>query len=195
MSSKRNDNSATSAPSTPGHPSQQQQQGFQTKRCFVTHSTPIPQKELTPPPAPLQPAPLPKRKHGSNSRAPSDSNRPETPPSQPPRSRFVPPSRREEERTFAMLWEKPSYRTSSCSPALKLDGQDKRPGQHRGSQPFMWPNCRGGEGLRTKGADAFEGATPLEDWLKREDRYERFWGREEGSDDMERMGMSRQSGR
>jgi len=143
---------------------------------------PNPEKKLTPTPVSPKPAPMPKsqRKHGSNSRTPSNSNHPESPPSAPSRSRFVPLSRREQERTFAMLWEKPSYRTSSSSPVLKLGEQDKRPGQHRGSQPFMWPNCRGGEGLRTKDADAFKGTTPLEDWLRREERHERFlgeWGR------------------
>lgn len=82
-----------------------------------------------------------------------------------------------------MLWEKPTYPTSSSRslPILKLDEHFKGPRLRRarstgGTQPVTCPDNRRGKGRRTKDAEAFKGATPLEDWLKREGRYERFLG-------------------
>lgn len=47
-----------------------------------------------------------------------------------------------------------------------------------GTQPSMRPKSPGGEGMHefddANDAKAFAGATPLEDWLRREERHERF---------------------
>ena len=81
-------------------------------------------------------------------------------------------ARREQERTFSMLWEKPSYPTSSTAPpsALTLASQ------HRGARTSIRSSSPGGAGRDTTDVDTFEGATPLEDWLRREERHERFFG-------------------
>jgi len=85
-----------------------------------------------------------------------------------------------------MLWEKPAYRPSSSSPTLKLDEQVKGPRLRRArsigvTPPIMLPDRRGGAGRRTSecvnDAEAFKGATPLENWLMREERHERFLGK------------------